>query len=1425
MNAHIPQSIPTITELKKLATLRNHIISPRLNSPTVTVIQDTLSGVYRMTRSKVKIPEQEAMNMIARWDLPLKTFPRKEYYTGQDMLSFILPKLSGKFGKVLVEYGKVKSGQFDKNALISESALIHTIYNDFGPDQTARFIDLLQSLIHKYFLIEGFSVGIQDMLTSKENTDVLKESIDTNISKVDELIKKVHEGKFTNNTGRSNAEELEYSIASITTSITTASTKLVASLDSDNRTMAMVNSGAKANEMNVAQMMALLGQQNIEGGRAPYTFDGRTLPHFPKYDDGLESRGFVKNSFLTGLTPFEYFFHAAAGRIGMIDTAVKSVSKDTKIIIQDMDGVSNVVNIGEWIDSLIDNSSKEDITYYGPEDANMELLKLSEDKCVFIPTIDMKGNTIWSKLTAVTRHDPGEKLYKIETASGREVIVTKAQSLLVWNNVKDVFEPSDANSVKIGDFLPTTMSISAPQKIIDKISMNKYLPKSEYIYGTDFNKAVEMMNKSMEGRDKIPTGWWEENNGVVFTLPYDKKSKLYRAATRSGIENIEDGYIYPYRATRQHSKTPEYFELNEDNGIMLGLYLADGNCHESSGQIHITKNNESVREFAKKWFENMGIKTNETKQSKERAASVAGYSTMMVRVFESLCGKGSANKHVPTEAYSAPDSFVIGILNGYFSGDGTVGDGSIGCTSISKDLIDGISTLCNRIGIFGKMSYNIDPKPTNLCESPKSYYRLDIRAQWAKLFMKTIPLINTEKQYKLNNLKPSEEHRNYTVKNNVVLDAIKSITEISPELHPKMYDVTVPETLNFNIFNGLCMRDTSETGYLQRQFMKMMEDLKVEHDGTVRNSMKRMIQFRYGDDGIDPVKIETVEIDLAKMSNAEITQAYGLSMSDLEAVLTRDALKEVSEPIKDMVSSIRADREMFIKNIIRYNSKKPALRVAVHLPRLLNTYKNPSSSTTDLTPDYVYQKISEFERKGFVKNPAFNILLHYVLAPKKVIVEARLTKEVFDALMAEMEYKYLKALVHPSESVGPVAAQSIGEPTTQLTLNTFHVAGTAAANSTSGVPRIKELAAASKNPKTPSNYVYLKSAMVSNKDAALQLKKNIQQTRLKDVLKSVRIYYDPTEDSVVEDDKEFMAEYLDVFRAKGGDGEASPWVIRMELSESDLADRAITLEKIKYELEQTSGVADVRVSDTNSSNLVVRVRMVALKGEGNEFFEARKAIYDLESVVLSGIDGINRVFLKESNEEFFFEPTENVYKAKKPWLLETEGANLLEILAHPDVDSTRTFSNDIMEIQDIFGIEVARQALIDEFRLALGSAYVNVHHVMLLVDTMIQNGYIGAVGRHSMNKNADIGPLAKASFETSGKVVVEASVSGELDAITGVSSNIMLGQIPPCGTGDVAIYIDESMLPASKKSYEPELIPVPEVSKKEITLDDIVLDI
>lgn len=863
--------------------------------------------------------------MLARWDIPLSSFKRKETYSGHELASMIMPKLSGKFGKLSIQNGEILSGQMDKDAIISNGGLIHVVYNDFGSESTARFINQTQALLHKYFLIDGFSVGLQDMIVPEPVRENLKAALISAKAEVAAVLQSIHTGTFVNNTGRSNDEELEQRIRKIVTEkVGNIALNTSDSLDPNNRIMAMVNSGAKANKENVMQMVAMLGQQNIDGKRAQYSFEDRTLPHFPKYDNGLQSRGFVDHNFLEGLNPFEYFFHAMGGREGLIDTAVK----------------------------------------------------------------------------------------------------------------------------------------------------------------------------------------------------------------------------------------------------------------------------------------------------------------------------------------------------------------------------------------------------------------------------------------------------------------------------------------------------TSETGYLQRKFMKIMEDLKVHQDRTVRNPSSRIVQYKYGDDNIDSTKVETVRIDLMRWSNEKITREYGLALEDLKAVLMPDSFKELQKPIVDLVNEIRMDRDILIRKVFALRTKKDQVQVAVNCERLLNKYKNPSNSRTDLLPEYVAEKLKQFLAKPFVKNELFGAVARFYLAPKKVIIEARLPKASFDMLMSEMEYIYIKALVNPAEAVGPVAAQSVGEPTTQLTLNTFHSAGTAKANATSGVPRIKELADMSSKPKKPSNVVYAKPDVVANQDAALSLKKKLQTTKLKDIIRSLRVYWDPKDsESVIEEDREFIKSYYDILGSIAPEGEPSQWLIRLEIDDEELIGRGLTMETIKTRLEQTSNVVDVKTSDTNAASLICRIRLKSLEGGAMEFHETRKAIYDLEDTILSGVPGITRVFLREESQEYYFNPIENIWEPKKPWVLDTEGVNLYDILTHPDVDATRTFSNDILEIQQVFGIEAARSALFNEFMEALGGSSVNYHHMALLVDTMTQNGFISSVGRHGMNKNDDIGPLAKASFETSDTVIVQAAVFGELDPVNGVSANIMLGQLPSCGTGDVAIFVDETLLPAAieKPTEAPEI--------------------
>jgi DNA-directed RNA polymerase II subunit RPB1 len=174
---------------------------------------------------------------------------------------------------------------------------------------------------------------------------------------------------------------------------------------------------------------------------------------------------------------------------------------------------------------------------------------------------------------------------------------------------------------------------------------------------------------------------------------------------------------------------------------------------------------------------------------------------------------------------------------------------------------------------------------------------------------------------------------------------------------------------------------------------------------------------------------------------------------------------------------------------MRYN-KREKVSSPVNFKRIVEKYANKYSVKTDLTPRYVVDELTRLsETKNIRYNKLFQILLRFFLSPKKVIIDLRLTRDLFDEMIKEISFKYVKSIVHAGEMVGTLGAQSIGEPTTQLTLNTFHSAGTAKANATAGVPRIIELLSVSHNPKNPSNVVYLDKTIAGSQDSALAKKR------------------------------------------------------------------------------------------------------------------------------------------------------------------------------------------------------------------------------------------------------------------------------------------------------------------------------------------------
>ena len=1068
MNLHMPQDAESDAELKNLAAVPYQIISPANNKPIIGIFQDSMLGSNRFTRESIKFTPREAMNILMMFQRVNEyvLLDKGDIITNFDILSQILPPLTLGFKTKLfgdkedaktsnnvleIRNGQYIRGQMEKDILGGGSkGLIHRICNDFGNFASANFIDDLQNIITEYMKSSSYSVGISDLISDEKTNQAIIKVISEKKNDVKSLIDQTQIGVFENNTGKTNQEEFETQVNNILNQASSEAGKIgLKSLDKDNRFVIMVNAGSKGSDLNISQMISCLGQQNVDGKRIPYGFEHRTLPHYTKYDDTPSARGFVESSYINGLSPQELFFHAMGGRVGLIDTAVKSVTWETPIIIIENQRVK-YTEIGKWIDHQLDTSPPENVQKF--TERQMELLNIKNGD-VYIPTTDEDGVVTWGEVTAITRHDPGTQLYEIKTSGGRNVIVTESKSLLIWDaetrKLKEMLTPD----IQIGDCVPVTRELCEPPIVLKHVQMSDYLSKSEYVYGTEFNNACALMKHSMTERKKIPAGWWNENNGKTFTLPYHKKSSLQRTMIRSNTENIKNGYIYPYSGNRKDTKIPDHFDLNEENGIFIGLFLSEGNVNKDN--INITNLNDNIKIFVKSWFDKHSICWKERTRTNKiggTSSSIIGNSGVLASFLNQFVGSGAENKYVPNEAFISNEQFIIGLLNGYFSGDGSIGKKSIEVGSASKRLIEGITMLCSRLGVFGKM-FTTQLKSNNLgTKNIKPTYRLSIRAQWGRIFADKVLLIEEKKNDKMRSIVWGNSHRNFETYNDVVLDKIVEINIIGVEKHPKMYDLTIPTTLNFGLANGLQVRDTSTTGYIQRRLIKGLEDLMVNYDMTVRTNKGKVVQFSYGDDNIDPVKVENQGIPLVNMSIQDIYAHFNipedkdkmktLSSFFLKNVMTRykKQMKETQEKCKFYTDFMIEQRDEIIKKIFK-NKGDSVVSTPVAFAHLINNVQGQqqinANSIVDITPFEAFEMIentySKLEKiRCAPPTLLFKTLYYFNLSPKELLVVKRFNRAALTILLEDILVNYKRAIVAPGEMVGMIAAQSIGEPTTQM---------------------------------------------------------------------------------------------------------------------------------------------------------------------------------------------------------------------------------------------------------------------------------------------------------------------------------------------------------------------------------------------------------
>ncbi|KAI0809109.1 beta and beta-prime subunits of DNA dependent RNA-polymerase [Irpex lacteus] len=624
---------------------------------------------------------------------------------------------------------------------------------------------------------------------------------------------------------------------------------------------------------------------------------------------------------------------------------------------------------------------------------------------------------------------------------------------------------------------------------------------------------------------------------------------------------------------------------------------------------------------------------------------------------------------------------------------------------------------------------------------------------------------------------------------------------------------------------------TAETGYIQRRLVKALEDVSVCYDGTVRNSLGDLIQFVYGEDGMDGAWIERQNLETYALNNREFEHDFRVDVTDpaggflpgtLQAGLDDSSL-ELQAKLDEEFAQLSEDRRLLREFVFPNSDPTTPRYLPVNLQRIVQNavqiFHIDKRKPSDLEPAYIIDSVRELcDRLVVVRGNdplsvegqanatlMFRMHIRGTFASRRVLERYHLNREAFEWVLGEVESKFNQSLVHPGEMCGTLAAQSIGEPATQMTLNTFHYAGVSSKNVTLGVPRLKEIINVATNIKTPSLSVYLQPRFAQDALLAKDVQQELAYTSLRTVTAAVEIWYDPDPSStIIEEDSVFVESF---FAIPDEEVESklhlqSPWLLRLELDRAKMIDRKLTMAYVAGRIAE-SFKTDLFViwSEDNSEKLIIRCRVLGgadKEDDGMGAIEEDIFLRQLEntmlnSVSLRGVPGIERVFLLEHDK--IVQSADGSIEARKDkeWVLETDGINLKTVMCIDGVDFTRTYSNNCVEIFNVLGIEAARTAIMKELRgvIEFDGSYVNYRHLALLCDLMTQRGTLMAITRHGINR-ADTGALMRCSFEETVEILMEAAAVGEKDDCHGIAENVMFGQMAPMGTGafDVALDID-----------------------------------
>jgi DNA-directed RNA polymerase beta' subunit len=1468
MNMHMPQNVLAETELRHLAAIPYQIISPASNGPIIGIYQDSLLGSYRLTRPNITFSPREAMNLLMMYSKvdtkALRDAGKK--ITSFEVLSQILAPITlnyktNMFGdnedfatsnNVLeIRNGKFIRGQLEKSVLGSTSkGILHRIFNDFGNMACSNFIDDLQNVVIEYMKSSSYSVGVSDLIADKTTQKKILQAIAKQKLEVQSLIDKVHLGIFENNTASANMVEFEVQVNNILNKARDESGRVARdSLSPENRFLMIVKSGSKGNMLNISQMISGLGQQNVDGKRIPYGFENRTLPHYNKYDDSPTARGFVENSYISGLTAPELFFHAMGGRIGLIDTACKTATtgyiqrrlikglEDLKVeydmtVRNHMGRVVQFAYGDDGIDTTrVENQtiplvgmSIEDIymhfdlaspiTEIYTKDAARRMksqTKDAQEKCMKYINKMIENRKV---IVESVFKNKNEDIVKMPVSFANSISNIQGQLSLNANSIVDITPLEAFNLIEKYYGILQSIVMVKPGKLFEVMYYYYLSPKNLLIHKRFHEKALTMLLEMIVLKYKQSIVHPGEMVGVIAgqsigepTTQMTLNSVTYETLilVRDKDKNVEKISIGDF-TMREKDRSPkiDYTATNDTTYAELRDFYEIPSCTEA-GEI-VWRRIEAV--------------------TKHPVVNLDGTNTML------KVTTGEEREVTATKAKSflkLVDGKVIPV-----SGDSLkVGD----YVPVSLMPIEFNETKqLDLRDILSPSEYIYSS------EVEKAKLVMNERNWWANHNGKTFTLPYTRgDSFKARvNDKVREGRMSKT--------GFDSNCVYTKHANPNRYKVPeqIDMTYNFGYLVGAYASEGCMTRFQMsianndEAYFKPILELCQEwnlttkvykhenkcQEGWTSQDLRiyNTVLCRILDKLCGKLSHNKFISDKIIFSNKEcllgFMDAYiggdGSVSKKSKTISMSSVSKQLIMDVQQMLNCLGVYSHVY-KPPKQVSNNRGTLPENIHQPYMLNVCGEQNKKLASMLNIKIQSKQDMLVA---IMNHDFTFDIHKnaTIIPNEIdgtiVIEQR-TPDKYSTLLFDV----IKTIEEVPNTTDYAYDLTIEDTRTFVTYNgaalmdTFHLAGISSkSNVTRGVPRIEELLRLTNNPKNPSLTIHLKPLDETDRDKAIKYANMLEYTKLADLVKSMQICFDPNERSTfLEHDKKLLEQFYEfedlITECNGGVTEAvrankSKWIIRMEMDAEILLEKNITMDDVNYAISNSAYGENVSCvfADYNNDKLVFRIRVfdinkkkkiVANTLDQSDEIYALKNMQDviLNSIVLRGIVKIEKATPRKLQNMVYLE--EGKFSRKDVWVLDTTGSNLISILGLDFIDVARTYSNDIREVCDVLGIEAARQMLFNEITevMEFSDAYINYHHLSLLCDRMTMTKNMVPIFRSGILNDA-IGPIAKATFEVHTEVLLNAARHADFDSMRGVSASVMCGQYGKYGTGAFNVILD-----------------------------------